>query len=265
MKYKKKGYPEEDDLVICTVKTILPHSVFVSLDEYKDREGMIHISEVAPGRIRNLGDYVKVDKRIVCKVLRVDTQRGHIDLSLRRVNNFQYRSKNAQYSLETRAEKVLEALAQKEKTTLEKIYAEFGEKIMENYGSLNACFEEAVYKGEEALASFVPSKYLKPLVQLVQERIKMKEKKVDGVLEIRNGGGDGIEKIKEVLLHAQDLAKSKKYNVFLSYISAPRYALSSTAFDYATANSHIKEIAEVVLKQNKAHGGTGTFTLKEKK
>ena len=58
MLYQKKGLPEESELVICTVTKIQYHSVFVKLDEF-NHSGMIHISEISPGRIRNIGDYVK--------------------------------------------------------------------------------------------------------------------------------------------------------------------------------------------------------------
>ncbi|MEK6869062.1 MAG: S1 RNA-binding domain-containing protein, partial [Nanoarchaeota archaeon] len=49
MLLKKEGFPEEDELVMCTVTKVQFHSVFVTLDEY-DKGGMIHISEVSPGR-----------------------------------------------------------------------------------------------------------------------------------------------------------------------------------------------------------------------
>ena len=84
MLLKKEGFPEEDELVMCTVTQVQFHSVFVTLDEY-DKGGMIHISEVSPGRIRNIRDFVREGKKIVCKVLRVNEEKGHIDLSLRRV------------------------------------------------------------------------------------------------------------------------------------------------------------------------------------
>ena len=85
MFYKKKGLPEVNDVVICTVKKVLPNSVFVEMDEY-GKEGMVHISEVSPGRIRNIRDFVVEGKKIICKVLRINQERGHVDLSLRRVN-----------------------------------------------------------------------------------------------------------------------------------------------------------------------------------
>ena len=88
MLLRKAGFPEDSELVICTVTKINPGSVFVNIDEY-DRSGLIHISEISPGRIRNIRDYVKEGKKVVCKVLHVDSNKGHIDLSLRRVSDGQ--------------------------------------------------------------------------------------------------------------------------------------------------------------------------------
>ena len=84
MLQKKKGFPESDELVFCTVTSVQSHSVFVKLEEY-GVGGMIHISEVAPGRIRNIRDFVVENKPVVCKVTSINQERGHIDLSLRRV------------------------------------------------------------------------------------------------------------------------------------------------------------------------------------
>ncbi len=100
MAQKKQGFPEENEIVLCTVKKILPHGIFVSLDEYKSQEGLIHISEISPGRVRNIRDFVKEGKRIVCKILRVNKEKNHIDLSLRRVNQAQRINKNTEHKQE---------------------------------------------------------------------------------------------------------------------------------------------------------------------
>src|SRR3990172_8630025 len=110
MLYKKQGYPQEDELVLCTVTSVQHHSVFANLDEY-GKTGMIHISEVSPGRIRNIRDYVKEGKVVVCKVLRVYLERQQIDLSLRRVGESQRRQKVDQMKQEVKAEKILEMIA----------------------------------------------------------------------------------------------------------------------------------------------------------
>src|SRR3989304_1204806 len=75
---------EEGDIVLCTVDRIVGTTVFVKI-EGEDSEGSIITAEIAPGRIRNLRDYVIPKKKIVCKILRV--QGKNIELSLRRVTS----------------------------------------------------------------------------------------------------------------------------------------------------------------------------------
>src|SRR5210317_1898406 len=103
MLLQKKGFPLEDELVLCTVTNIHFHSVFAKMDEYDNKTGLIHISEISPGRIRNIRDYVVEGKKVICKVLKIDEGRGHIDLSLRRVNDGQKREKNSQLKQEQKA------------------------------------------------------------------------------------------------------------------------------------------------------------------
>ena len=72
---------EAGDVVLCTVDRIVGTTVFVNIEG--DGEGSIVFSEIAPGRIRNIRDYVVPKKKIVCKVLRISGNR--MDLSFRRV------------------------------------------------------------------------------------------------------------------------------------------------------------------------------------
>src|SRR3989338_6081469 len=74
---------EEGDVVLCTVEKISGTTVFLKIEN--GGEGTMVTSEVAPGRIRNLRDYVIPNKKVVCKVLRIDEHKN-IHLSLRRVS-----------------------------------------------------------------------------------------------------------------------------------------------------------------------------------
>ena len=49
-KHIQEKRKKEGKLSLCTVTKIHFHSVFVNMDEY-GRTGLIHISEVSPGRI----------------------------------------------------------------------------------------------------------------------------------------------------------------------------------------------------------------------
>src|SRR4030065_438102 len=77
---------EVGDIVLCTVDRIVGTVVFVKIpSENREIEGSILMSEIAPGRIRNIRDYVVPKKKIACKVLRISPQ-GNTELSLRRVS-----------------------------------------------------------------------------------------------------------------------------------------------------------------------------------
>ena len=142
MLFKKQGFPEDGELVLCTVTSVQFHSVFVDIDDYA-RGGMIHISEVSPGRIRNIRDFVKEGKKVVCKVLRINEEKGYIDLSLRRVNETEKRRKIEQVKREQNAEKIVEMTAEKLGLKTQELYSKIHEKMAENYSSLYALFEEA--------------------------------------------------------------------------------------------------------------------------
>lgn len=70
------------------VTGIEPYGVFVQFDDYYS--GLIHISEISDGFVKNPGDYVKVGEIINAKIIDVDDQMGHLKLSIK---NIQYKEK----------------------------------------------------------------------------------------------------------------------------------------------------------------------------
>ncbi len=254
MFYKKKGFPEEDNLVICTVTKILPHSIFAKLNEYNDLEGLIHISEISPGRIRNIRDFVREGKIIVCKVLRIDKNKGHIDLSLRRVSRAQRKEKEEGYKQEQKSEKLIELFAKEEKISLEEFYNKIGYSVTEEYGSIYNFFD-SVLKNESMPDNLKSEKKLfEKLIKKVKEKIKLPEREVNTILTMSSTEANGIEKIKDSLNKAIEFAKKNKYNFKLTYISAPKYSLKVTAPDYKSAEKILKEISEFTVKIAKSNG-----------
>ncbi|WP_141433832.1 S1 domain-containing post-transcriptional regulator GSP13 [Bacillus sp. 03113] len=63
------------------VTGIQPYGAFVSLDE--STQGLVHISEVTHGFVKDINDYLKVGDEVSVKVLSVDEKAGKIGLSIR--------------------------------------------------------------------------------------------------------------------------------------------------------------------------------------
>src|SRR3989454_845138 len=116
VKAGKRGeyeWPEEGELVVCTVNNVKNFGAFGTLDEYEGKEGFIHVAEVSSGWIKYIRDYVREGQKLVCKVLRVDREKGHIDLSLKAVNEHQKREKIQEWKNEQKAEKLLSIAAER--------------------------------------------------------------------------------------------------------------------------------------------------------
>ena len=77
----KPEYPEVGDLVIATIESVTTYGAYARLDEY-NKQGLLHVSEISSSWIRNIRDYVREGQKTVLKVLRVDPEKGHVDLSL---------------------------------------------------------------------------------------------------------------------------------------------------------------------------------------
>src|SRR3989344_8819798 len=114
---------EIGDFVICIVDRIVGTIVFVKI-EGEEREGSLILSEVAPGRIRNLRDYVVPKKMIVCKILSISPN-GNINLSLRRVSEKERKETLNEYKQEKSYLKILKSLLkEKAEKVIEEILKE---------------------------------------------------------------------------------------------------------------------------------------------
>lgn len=256
MLFKKQGFPEESELVLCTVTSVQYHSVFVELDEY-GKSGMIHISEVSPGRIRNIRDFVKEGKKIVCKVLRINQEKGYIDLSLRRVNESEKRRKIDDIKKEQNAEKIVEIAASKIGVKTEELYKEISEKITKKYGSFHEFFEEAA-KNEKILEELgIDKKHIGIINETIKQRIKAVEVEITGKLKITTFVPNGIDIIKESLKKAQEAAKDR---ISIKYLGSGVYRFMVKAPDYKEAEKIMKNAAESAIIFVTKHTGSAEFS-----
>lgn len=253
MLHRKTGFPEEHELVICSVTKIQFHSVFATINEY-DLSGMIHISEIAPGRIRNIRDYVKEGKVVVCKVLRVNTEKRQVDLSLRRVTEAQRRTKINEMKHEQRAENIIEFIAKQAKVSPADIYNKIAPMIFEEYDFLFECFEDVIEKGISLEKLGIDKKLASSLEVVVRQRIKPKEVMIKGKLLLKNWDGDGVDKVTLALAEG-----SKTEGAKITYLGGGKYSLEVIAKDYKIAEARLKESVDAAISTMQQQGGEGGF------
>ncbi|MBS3123453.1 S1 RNA-binding domain-containing protein [Candidatus Woesearchaeota archaeon] len=244
MLYRREGIPEDEEIILCKVTKLFPNSVFVDILEYPGKQGMIHISEVSPGRIRNLRDFVSQDRQIVCKVLRIDRERGHIDLSLRRVNTTQRSEKLEEIKQELKAEALISNLAKKLQQPAEKFYRELVAKVFKEYSHLYLCFRGLVAGTANLEKMGVEKNLAKEITTAVLDKFKPEKVFLEGDIVLQSYLPDGVEKIKNTLLAIEKISTHIK----TTYLGAGRYKIRVEAGDYKEAEKILAKVQEVVTK-----------------
>lgn len=257
MLYKKYGMPEENSLVLCTITKIYHNSVFANLDEFS-KQGMIHISEISPGRIRNISDYVKEGKKVICKVLRIDKTKGHIDLSLRRVNEMQKRKKMDAIKQEQKSEKIIEFIAKKKNLDFKKLYKDISSRILEKYEYIHECFKDLAEDNLKLEEIGIKRIIAKELKEEIIKRIKPSEVEIKGVLSICSYEPDGIEAIKKALKKAQEFSKE----MIIKYTGSGKYSISIKAPDYKKAEEILEKSTNEAIAFMEKSKGTASFAKK---
>ena len=79
----------KDEIVEGCVTGIEKYGIFVTLDEYYS--GLIHISEISDGFVRDINKVANIGETIKVKVLDTDDDTFHVKLSIK---NIDYRIKN---------------------------------------------------------------------------------------------------------------------------------------------------------------------------
>jgi translation initiation factor 2 subunit 1 len=137
------SYPDVGDLAIATVKRVVDYGAYVRLDEYEGIEGLVHISEISTTWVKNIREHVREGQKLVLKVLRVDRERGQVDLSLRRVTGREKTDKMLEWKRGMKAESIIKGASERLKAdteTTEKIRLLLYEKLENPYDA----FQEAV-------------------------------------------------------------------------------------------------------------------------
>jgi translation initiation factor 2 alpha subunit (eIF-2alpha) len=232
---------EEGDMVLCTVDRISGTVVFVKI-EGEEREGSIILSEIAPGRIRNLREYVIPKKKIVCKVLK--TSGGTISLSLRRVTQKEKKEVMDEYNQERSYVSILKSvLKEKSEEVIAKITKE--ERLYD-------FFEEA-RENPKKLEDLIGKEESKKVLDIIFEQ-KKKRIEIKRTIYLKTQEPNGIYLLKNILESPKEIE--------IKYLSAGKYSLKMESEDGKKGEQKLKMFLEGVEK--KARETEAQFEVREK-
>ncbi|MFP4175562.1 MAG: translation initiation factor IF-2 subunit alpha [Halobacteriales archaeon] len=256
MKYS--GWPEPGELVVCEVTEVEDFGAFVDLVEYEDKEGLIHVSEVASGWVKYIRDHVREGQTVVCKVLEVDEDSQQIDLSAKDVNDHQRQEKIQEWKNETKADNWLSREFEDDDE-----YREVAEALIARYGTMYEALEEGAVRGEEVFedAGIVGDRS-ETLTEIARDNINVPYVEVTGYVDVETTAADGVDDVIEALSGVETPEYEEAdgdVEVEIEYVSAPEYRITAKAHDYKTAQRAVEDCADEARDRIENLGGRGEY------
>jgi len=254
--------PQEGKIIIVTVRQVTGHGVYVTLDEYNNMTGFLHISEIATGWIRNIERYVRPKQKAVLKVIRVNRTRGEVDTSLKQVSGEERKSKLIEVKKSDKAATFLDFIKTKLKLTEEQVQ-EIEDRLLQKYDYVYDAFEAVSRKGLDAIQDIDLSQEIKAAIEEASKRIPIPLAEISGIMEIASKNPDGIEIIKNTLGNAE--GNKGGASITITYIGAPRYRVVVKAENFKAAEKLMNTVIEKTRASIEKHHGTFNFVRLDSK
>lgn len=265
-RFYKHKFPECDELVMVNVRQIAEMGSYVSLLEYNKIEGMILLSELSRRRIRSINKLIRVGRNEIVVVIRVDKEKGYIDLSKRRVSPEEILKCEEKFARGKTVNSILrhtaEVLKMSTDEQFEELYERTAWRIDDKYrkpGYSFEVFKQAVTDPSVLVDCDLPEDQKEILLVNIRRRLTPQAVKCRADIEVSCYSYEGIDAIKLALKEGLKLNTEDK-PVKINLIAPPVYVVTSTCLDRDEGLVLLKEVIEKI--QASIESQRGRFKIK---
>ena len=231
MRFYEKPLPDTDEIVMCQVRQIAEMGAYVKLLEYDNAEGMILLSELSRRRIRSIQKLIRVGRNEVVVVLRVDKEKGYIDLSKRRVSPEDVVKCEERYSKSRAVNSIVSHVSHKLDYPIEKIYEKVVWPLDRTYGHSYDAFKLSVTEPGKVLSGIeIDENVRRELEANIARRLTPQPVKVRADVEVSCFGYEGIDAVKNAL-RAGEAASTESIPIKIKLVAPPLYVLVTHTTD----------------------------------
>jgi len=263
------------------VKQIQEMGAYVKLLEYDNIEGMILLSELSRRRIRSIQKLIRVGRNEVVVVLRVDKEKGYIDLSKRRVTAEEKEKCEDRFNLSRQVASVLREVASKlteadfnttengdnqnappvsinsEEEKLEKLYELVAWPLGRQYGHPYDAFKLIIADPEGVFGSLPvqPSPaVIRQMKATIGRKLTPKPTRAHAMVDVTCSTRAGIDAIKRAL-RAGEKVGTEAVPIKARVIAPPTYMLETNTMDGSVAVDRLKRAIQAIQTAIEKEGG----------
>ena len=254
-RFYENKYPEVEELTVVNVRQIAEMGAYVRLLEYDNAEGMILLSELSRRRIRSIQKLVRVGRNEVVVVLRVDKEKGYIDLSKRRVSPEDIAKCEDRYNKAKSVHSIMRVVAEKHSMPLEELYETVGWPLYRKYGHAYEAFKQAITTPAEVFTGLSASQtILDDLHVQITRRLTPQAIKIRADVEVTCFAYDGIDAIKDSLKKGEAMS-TPDCKIQIKLVAAPLFVVITNALDKTAGIKLLEDAISTITKDIREKGG----------
>jgi len=231
----------------------------VRLLEYGGIEGFIQMSQVSTRRVRSVQKFLKIGRREMMEVLRVDEEKMYIDLSKKSLMPDSLKEAEKRWKKSKKVHEIMFEVAMKLKVTIESLYEAWGWDMQENCGFDHAldAMRVAMQDPDVVFSKInIPPDHREKLIATLQRKLTMNPFKIRVDFSLTCTGYDGIEAIREALLTAKHEVNDEIWNLEFKMIAPPHYKCEVITHNRSEGEQKLKQALTTIKRVIKANKGT---------
>ncbi|XP_063405959.1 eukaryotic translation initiation factor 2 subunit 1-like [Mytilus trossulus] len=260
-------YPEVEDVVMVNVRSIAEMGAYVHLLEYNNIEGMILLSELSRRRIRSINKLIRVGRSECVVVIRVDKDKGYIDLSKRRVSPEEVCKCEEKFAKAKAVNSILRHVGELMKYAtseqLEDLYKKTAWYFDEKYkkpGAAYEAFKHAVTNPEILDECDIDDETKEVLIDNIKRRLTPQAVKIRADIEVACTNYEGVDAVKRALKKGLALS-TESMPIKINLIAPPLYVMTTSTLE-RTEGMALLNKAIATIKEDIEEAG-GIFNIQQ--
>lgn len=253
-------FPEADDVVMVLVKEIQEMGGYVHLLEYNNCQGMIMLSELSRRRIRSVNKLLKVGRQEVAAVVRVDREKGYIDLSKRRVAPEDISKIEEKWNKSRTVHSIVRHVAETVGVDMIDLYQRWGWPLYRKYAHAYDGFRTAVNDPDTVLEGLeITAEERTELLRNVTRRLTPQPIKLRADVEVTCFQYEGIDAVRAALT-AGEAAGTEECPIKIKLVAPPLYVITTASLQKKVGiealNVALRKVKEEIVSRK------GKFVVK---
>ncbi|XP_014090121.1 eukaryotic translation initiation factor 2 subunit 1 [Bactrocera oleae] len=264
-RFYSEKYPEVEDVVMVNVLSIAEMGAYVHLLEYNNIEGMILLSELSRRRIRSINKLIRVGKTEPVVVIRVDKEKGYIDLSKRRVSAEDVEKCSERFAkakaVNSLLRHVADILEYDSSEKLEELYLKTAWHFEKKYNNKTVAydiFKQSVTEPSVFDECGLDEHTKEVLLNNIKRKLVSPTVKIRADIECSCYGYEGIDAVKAALKTGLDLS-TEELPVRINLIAPPLYVMTTSTTKKAEGLKALETAIENI--RNKIIESEGEFKV----